>query len=356
MRIDYLQAQKIFSLMLKRYRAKQYPFQHIETDLPQSLVLPEIVSDPLQHARHLFFACHYMRGTVISSHAFRILNELWKEHSWLFTNEILFMRDADSVAEALGTKIKWHKDQIGVAWLENARTMQEEWEGDPRNIFAGVSTKEALYRRVMGSKYPRPYRHRKTRHKKPRSRYRGFIGFQEKMTSMLAYFLEATGLIAPTALSAPIDFHHFRVYLATGMITLEEDSVRYEKVKALGIRLAERLQADFNLTQVEYGDIVWLWSLRSCRRAPYNKTVEVAVPGGGSVRQPVPVTWSEAQSRAHNSTCGRCLLADHCQFGVPAGVYYDTGIFLLRTRTSPPQQSLFTAVELPFEGHKGQYT
>lgn len=340
MYIDYSRAREVFTLMLERYRSRRYPFQNMEEDLPQHMVLPEIAADPLRLARHLFFSCHYMRGTVISSHAFRVLNELQCEYPWLFTDEILILTSSNEVGEALGTKIKWQQEAIGRAWLENARTLHREWRGDPRNIFKEVKTKGALYRRVMGQKY----------RSKVSNRYTGFIGFQEKMTSMLAYFLEATGLIEPNPLSAPIDFHHFRVYLATGMIVLTVSEVRYEKVKQFGIQLAERLQRDFGLTQVEYGDIIWLWSLRSCRRSPHNRTTQIVESGSDRlVCRVVPVEWTASQIEAHNRTCGRCYIADYCRFGIPAGIYYNSGVFRLIPRPLPPQSSIFTATEMPYD-------
>lgn len=345
MYIDYSRAKEIFALMLERYQGKRYPFQNMEEDLPQHLVLAEVTADPLRLARHLFFSCHYMRGTVISSHAFRVLNDLQKESPWLFTEDILVLTTPLQVSQALGSKIKWHQEAIGKAWLQNARTLHREWKGDPRNIFRGVKSKETLYRRVMGRKY---------RPKEP-NRYTGFIGFQEKMTSMLAYFLEATGLIEPNPLSAPIDFHHFRVYLATGMINVTESEVRYEKVKRLGIQLAERLQRDFGLSQVEYGDVIWLWSLRSCRRSPHNRTIEVEhAESRRLTREVVPVVWSPNQIGAHERTCGRCYIADHCSFGIPAGIYYKSGVFRLIPRMSPPQGNIFAAVEIPYESLEGR--
>ena len=334
MQIRYAHAKRVFEVMLAQYRTQAHPFRAMEKDLPQYLVLPEIRACPKRHARHLFFACHYMRGTVVSSHAFVQLNEMWRQHPWLFTEDILLMTNRQMVTDTLLSFIPWQSEQVGRLWLENAHTLDREWGNDPRNIFT-VSAKKALYRRIIGKKMFRT------------SRYAGFGGFQKKMASMLAYFLAAEKLIEPTTLSAPIDFHHFRVYLATQMIEIDVEAVRYEKVRELGIRLAEYLQSEFNLSQVEYGDIVWLWSLRLCRHAPVNRTREQEE--GSRVREIVPVTWTKAQVAQFARSCGTCAIAPYCKYGVPSGTYYTTGVFRLLLRELPPQSLLFVRDDLPVQ-------
>ncbi len=344
--INYSRARTVFEKMLARYVARQHPFQNLEDDLPQTMVLDQVKSDPLRLALHLFFACKYMRGTVISSHAFRVLNAHQEDNPWLFQPELVAFASVRDVQAVLGAKIPWQQAQVAELWRDNARVLNDEWKGDPRKIFRGASTKEDLYRRVMGPKYKEYESRPDGKRVRLGNPYQGFGGFQEKMTSMLAYFLEAMELIKPTALSAPVDFHHLRVYLATRMIEIDTDTVRYERVKMLGIELAERLQKDFGLTQVQYGDIVWLWSIRSCRWSPHNASTATKDQNGKEVRTAVSVTWTAGQIASHDKTCGRCQIADYCDFGIPPGRYYTTGVFDRIVRTVPPQSRLFRPSEL----------
>lgn len=347
--INHGRAQTVFGLMVERYMTRRYPFQQLEVDLPQNMVRADVQDDPYRLALHLFYSCHYMRGTVVSSHAFRVLNQLQDESPWLFQPEVVGFVSSEEVSNTLGKYIPWQKAQVGKLWRNNSRVLQTEWQGDPREIFEGVKTKEDCYRRVMGRKFKEYHEEDGKRRRVHRSNHTGFGGFQEKMTSMLAYFLEATNLIKPTVLSAPVDFHHLRVYLATGMIESASRSVRYEQVKELGIELAEWLQAEFGLTQVAYGDIVWLWSLRSCRFAPQNASMEETKPDGKVVRVPVPLTWSPPQVTTYTKSCGRCAVSGHCQYAVPAGPYYTTGRFTLLKRIEPPrwQPTLCILDEVP---------
>ena len=348
MRIDYKQSEKVFEVMLLRYRNREHPYINFERDLPQNMVLPEVKADPLRFARHLFFACHYMRGTMISSLAFKLLNEMQLRDPWLFEPEVVSHTEHAVLVETLGRYVSWQKDQIAELWRANAKVLLEEWKGDPRQIFCDVKTKEELYRRVMGKKY-REYEMVGGKKRLIKAQHQGFGGFREKMTSMLAYFLAATNLVPLSKVSAPVDFHHLRIYLATKMIVTDVDLVRYEDINQFGIKLAEWLQKKFRLSQVDYGDIIWLWSLRSCRASPHNASKKVELEGRKRVKEIVPVTWTDGQSAKWAKTCGVCAISSKCTSGVPPGTYYTTGKLAKVPKDQPPQAILFDPSELPFD-------
>lgn len=349
MHIDFERACTVFAIMLERYRALEHPFINLEKDLPQTLVLPEVQADSLRFALHLFFSCHYMRGTMISGVAFKLLNQMQQKERWLFQLEEVRVASLEDIEQTLGRFVPWHKAQVAKLWQHNSFVLSEYWDGDPRNIFKGADTKEELYRRVMGKKYCEYEMVQGKRRRLP-AQHVGFGGFREKMTSMLAYFLSATKLISNTTLSAPVDFHHLRIYLATQMIVSDDELVRYEDINQMGITLAEYLQKQFHLSQVEYGDIVWLWSLRSCRASPHNASEKVELEGRGSVKQVIPVTWTLAQIRKYEQTCGCCSIAEYCDFGVPPGPYYTTGKLMRVPKVNgPPQAKLFMPGELVFD-------
>ncbi len=328
-KIDKARAREAFEPMLDLYHRGKYPYDRPETDLPQNLVPKEIASKPLQFALFLFYACLYMRGTVVSSDAFKQLIRLWKNERWLFDPVQVAKSNPWEIGLILYGYISWRFDQIGVFWFDNSIVLLEDWDADPRNIFKGTVSEQELYDRIIG-----------------RNGYRGFKGFQMKMSSMLSYFLAATGLIPHNELSAPVDFHHLRVYLSTMMIVVFGTvRIRFEAVEHLGIELAKWLQREFSLTAVEYGDVIWLWSLKLCRKAPYTKSrvtyMDVEMGDGRiikdkKVRVPHDVDWAvPAYRRLHDRSCGGCAIAPWCKYGVPAGTYYDIGQFWLRERTSP---------------------
>lgn len=328
-KIDRARAQEAFEPMLDLFHRGQYPYDRPGIDLPQNLVPKSIASKPLQLALFLFFACLYMRGTVVSSDAFKQLIRLWKNERWLFDPAQVMKSNPWEIGLILYGYISWRFDQIGEFWFQNSLVLLEDWDGDPRNIFKGTVDELILYDRIIG-----------------RNGYRGFMGFKMKMSSMLSYFLSATGLIPHNELSAPVDFHHLRVYLSTMMIVIFGSlQIRFEAVEKLGIELAKYLQAKYQLTAVEYGDVIWLWSLKLCRKAPYTKCkvtyMDVETDHGlirnKKVRVPHEVDWQlPAYRRMHDRSCGGCAIASWCKYGVPAGTYYDIGQFWLRERDEPP--------------------
>ena len=212
-----------------------------------------------------------MRGTVVSNDAFKKLIELWDKERWLFVPKEVLKSNPWEIGLILYGYIPWRFDQIGDFWYLNSLVLLEDWDGDPRNIFEGTTDAEDLYDRIIG-----------------RNGFRGFWGFKKKMSSMLSYFLTAVGLISPNQLSAPVDFHHLRVYLSTMMLVIFGTlKVRFETVEELGIELAKWLQDKYELTAVQYGDVIWLWSLKLCRKAPYTKckVVYMDVERGGKLKE-----------------------------------------------------------------------
>jgi len=329
--IDTDRARNVFEPMLDLYHKGQYPYDRPDVDLPQNLVPKKIASNELFFALFLFYACLYMRGTVVSSDAFKQLIRLWKNERWLFDPKQVVRSNPWEIGLILFNYIPWRFDQIGQFWFNNSKVLLEDWDGDPRNIFADTVDEQVLYDRIIG-----------------RNGHRGFMGFKMKMSSMLSYFLSATGLIPHNDLSAPVDFHHLRIYLSAMMIVLLGTmKIRFEAVEHLGIELAKWLQKEFALTAVEYGDVIWLWSLKLCRKAPYTKSrvtyMDVKMANGRvvknkKVRVPHEVDWAKpAYRRMHDRACGGCAIASSCKYGIPAGTYYDIGQFWLRERDSPAQ-------------------
>lgn len=322
-------ALEAFEPMYDLYERGQYPYDRLEVDLPQNIVPKPIASKPLLFARFLFYACLYMRGTVISSDAFKQLIRLWKNEPWLFDPEQVIKSNPWEIAIVLYGYIPWRFDQIGDFWYQNSLVLLEDWDGDPRNIFAGTVDEQELYNRIIGL-----------------NGYRGFWGFKWKMSSMLSYFLSAVELIPFNELSAPVDFHHLRVYLSTMMLVIFGTlKIRFEAVEKLGIELAKWLQAEYGLNAVQYGDVIWLWSLKLCRKAPYTKcrVTYMDVERNGKivpnkkVRVPHEVDWDNpAYHRLQERSCGGCAIAKWCKYGIPAGTYYDIGQFWLRERDEPP--------------------
>jgi hypothetical protein len=120
---------------------------------------------------------------------------------------------------------KWQR--YGEAWQRNLEILLA-WGGDILEVYRGCRTETEVRARVMNKlKYDLPLRGR------------DFYMFQEKMCSLLAYFLMAAELIPTIGISPPIDFHHMRVMVGTGMIDLPVGSYRPRQVAAAGDRIGQ---------------------------------------------------------------------------------------------------------------------
>lgn len=356
MHIDKPRARKVFALMLAQYQARQHPFLSLQTDRPQHHVPASLSEDPLQLARFLFYLCLYMRGGIDSVHAAKQLSLVYGQHPWLFTSEVLVLGEED-IAATVAPYIPLFRERIGRFWLHNARVLWERYDGDPRLIFDGVKSAPESYYRTMGVRY-RPStinQQRSTGELLLRvdgaTAYQGFRGFREKMTSMIAYYLFDMKLIKESPpLSAPIDYHHLRMNLQTGMIVVAGTKpIRYEQLVPIGIELALYLQQHFKLPMHEYGDIVWLWSKILCGQAPQNRSVVVTDNPVRVTRAPAVLTWDEADREAFAKSCGECAVREECRFSVPSGEYYTQGQIRLIPRRDPPkiQPLLFAIPALP---------
>lgn len=343
MYIDRRQSRVVFEEMLRQYTAKRKPFTNLTSDRPQDHLPPSLQNDELGQARFYFFLCLYMRGGIDSVTATKKLARAYEEKRWLFENEVL-SRSAEEIQTMLGGYIPLFKNRIGGFWRNNAEVLWRYWEGDPRKIFSPTPSDEhEVYYRLMGKYYkPRTKQLRKeARQQLPGTLagtiydyqvYTGFTGFREKMTSMLAYFLYDSGLITkPPPLSAPVDFHHLRIYLQTKMIVVEgiEGRVRYERLARLGRELAAYLQIHFKLPMSVYGDILWLWSKNLCSQAPQNaskadetKTQRKVWERDKAFRQK---PWKDSERAAYERSCVVCAIRTYCKLSVPSGHYYSLG-------------------------------
>jgi hypothetical protein len=347
MRIAEKRAREVFAPMLEQYMARGSPFLTVDADRPQAYVPASLKSNPALWARFLFYLCLYMRGGYDSVEAAKRLAQAFLNHPELFDERVLGWSEAD-IQRVMGGFIPIFRERIGRFWLHNSQVLWQYWSGDPRRIFVHARSADESYFRLMGSRY-RPLSKRlqaATRGQLPAltagsihdlAVYEGFLGFREKMTSMLAYFLfDASLMTQLPPLSAPVDFHHVRIYLQTGMLPVVTGSVyRYEQLVAPGIAVAEYLQRTFSLPMPVYGDIIWLWSKNLCSLAPHNWSRKVQSPTGRVIRESVVPTWSKAERRAYERSCGQCAIARWCTKAVSSGPYYTDGRFVLGSRGAP---------------------
>ncbi|HET6622491.1 MAG TPA: hypothetical protein VFG56_00995 [Candidatus Saccharimonadales bacterium] len=276
----------------------------------------------IEHATFLFNTCYYMRGGIKSNEAVDRLARLYDQRPELFIAEIAAKAQPDDIISALKQSGLGFQETVAGQWIENSRRLTERYGGDPRRIFDGIDTYEASLGVVQNDR-----------------RGQGFVGFQEKMTSMIIYYLMDDGLIEPFKFPIPIDLHVMRVSIANQMITFPDAPNGTNLFTDETLAALRELYYDYAVERgvdpLRLCDAVWMLSESSCGRHPGNATLEplgrtrrngrktYLIPGVVDPSSPV-------QQSAYASACGICPIEETCQFNIPGTHYYVGGSIIIR--------------------------
>lgn len=331
MRVYNEKATAIFDRLIKAYSSKEYPFNlpdatppQIPGNLPHSLK-----TGTREHAMFLFKLCYWMRGGIQSHTATKQLSRLYDASPRIFLPEAWTDLNAPLLAAMFRLfGLGFNADEISKAWISNLKKIAEEWGGDPRNLFQGIGTFEEACERIQ--------------HK----RKNGFLGFQEKMVSMIIYFYMDAAIVDPWNFPIPVDFHALRTLFAHEIIVADKSEFNgngfYTKtVLAKARELFHDYCATHGVDPLVLCEAVWLYSGIMCNQHPGNQSNVGGRHGRKTELHPVD-RWSAAQSKTYERTCRICVINASCKWCVPSAEYYIRGRLVLRERRDEPlQESLF---------------
>ncbi|HUD11426.1 MAG TPA: hypothetical protein VMS08_03375 [Candidatus Saccharimonadia bacterium] len=315
----------VLGALMEAFRAKSYPYNLPQARVPQDpRHLPaNLPLGGLDHARFLWHVCYYMRGTIKSNNAVKLLAALYTDHPDIFDFSVAAGLDKLWLGELLKQyQLGYRYNQISGFWVDNAARMLMRYDGDPRLIFTGVDTYEGAQKRIQNDKHGG-----------------GFLGFQEKMVSMIIYYLLDEELIEFFNFPIPIDLHVMRVTVANELLRFvdvpPDGNVLTDETLAAARKLYLDYARTYQVNPLRLCDAVWLLSMVLCSGQPGNTTLEP----GGRIRQlgrPLRLealnltNSTERQRRAYARTCAQCVLQATCRWNVPAGPYYRQRIIILR--------------------------
>jgi len=341
---DRVRAEEVLGTLYERYLAGRYPFNLPEAQAPQ---IPANMpkggfASSVDHARFLFLACLWMRGKIKSDTAIRGLSRIYETLPEAFQPEYARTLSPEMLIPILKQNaLGFAKGQNARFWIENMARLDDHWRGDPRRLFDGITSYENLCKRV---------RNHKTKWGRERNTEGpGFMGFQKKMTSLLAYFLMEAKLVDRFDFPLPVDFHVMRIMIAHKILAFEGSIDDFSKkhildaAREFAIEYAERHKVD----SLHFSEFVWYFSRAMCDKHPGN----ISVYTGGRNRQTIirakTITWKKGQQDTYNMTCGQCPIENTCMACIPAGPYYNHGKLVIRSRRDkPPQQRLFPPTQL----------
>jgi hypothetical protein len=332
MNIDRKKAERIFWRLLDAYRRKEPPYDQPDAIPPQvrENIPASLIWGSREHALFLFAVCYWMRGGIKSNTAIRQLARLYDTTPQIFLPEHAPFLVEDILATAFrSVGLGFNADEIAGMWRENLIKIAARWEGDPRNIFHGISTYEEACERIQNKGGE------------------GFRSFQEKMVSMLTYFYMDAGIVDRWHFPVPVDFHVLRTMFAHEIVVADQSEFNgngfYTKPILAAVRnLFQSYCMDNNVDPVTLCEAVWLHSGLMCNQHPGNQSVVGGRHGRKTELWPVP-RWSLMQTRTFERTCAVCVVNATCRWCVPSAEYYIRGRIILREeRDTPPQQQLFS--------------
>jgi len=326
--INWPRAYKVFDTLIKALRNRNYPYNqstgpHVDKNLPRTM--PRV---GVEHALFLFCTCYYMRGTINSETALIALSRVYDSDADLFVPKFiteasekdsleLSLRLSQALAEqSLNYKLE---ETIGF-WIKNSAKLHRYWDGDPRKLFENINSYEDIYDRIIRKGKFDP------------TNPNGFLCFQKKMASMIAFFLADSGIIPEFMFPVPIDFHAYRVLLATGILTLTGKGNRITKnhvLEELGDK-ARKVTLQYctkrGVSPLRLCDCTWILSRTICAKYPGNDSSIGERQGRSTKVTPKMPDWGRgAHIKRYIKSCHMCPINKWCQNAVPSATYYQNG-------------------------------
>lgn len=404
---DTHRAEEVFDRLIEMLREDKHPFDHSEPpqvvgNMPINL---DMKKERKMLALYLWASCYYMRGGIDSLVAFRRLTLIYERKKYLYDPE-WFLANVDPaivdgtipygpelIAKLMdGAVYKELSKELGAHglgfslkentrfWILNAVKLAKFWGSDPLNLFAGVGVYDDLVANIANKK------------QFLLTNKQGFLGFQEKMVSMIAYFLASTNLVDLAKIPVPVDFHVLRMMISTEIIKPAWKVKMGEDIFSPAL-LAVARDVSFTycvrrgIEMIELCDALWLYSRAMCSwhpdtrsRTPQKskkrkaqqmlrtderrKKLEESIAGD---RPPDEIKVSADLETAANMRIGRdakiihlkadwgnlshverydracslCAVEHLCTKVVPAAPYYSGGIVVARPRSKLTHEGRF---------------
>lgn len=337
--IDNERAERVLLTLLDALRSNEYPYMLDSVRLPHDPrhMPEELPYGSREHAMFMFNLCYYMRGGIKSTDAVRRLTKMYHERPDLFICDVAAETEPEEISDLLTKHGLGFQTMVSGQWVENSKRLLEKWDGDPRTIFAfedGVTDEERFETSLDRVKNDQ--------------KGGGFKGFQEKMTSMIIYYLMDGRMIDTFEFPIPVDIHVMRVSIANELITFPDaphgTNLYTQETLAALRKFYYEFAVKHDVSSLDLCNAVWLLSESLCGTTPGNVTNE---PLGRSERDgrktilvPLEVNPNDPnQQRAYDASCGHCPVEQYCTYSVPGKPYYiHGGVFIRGERERFPER------------------
>jgi hypothetical protein len=335
--IDEVRAYEVFDLLIKTLENNGFPYSldHVRTPQDPRHMPKTLEYGSRDHAMLMLVSCYYMRGGIKSTAGFQRISQLYDSRPDLFQPEVAAKTSRAEFKSELRKHGLGFTNTVPAQWIKNAERLLEKYDGDPRNIFADINTYEEAVGRIKNNKGKD-----------------GFVGFKEKMTSMLCYFMMSQDLVDRFDFPVPVDLHVMRVCLANEVIKFPDTphgvDLYSEELLATIRDLTLKYVIDKGVDPLKLSDALWLLSESMCGEQANNKTHEPLGRKNRNGRSTVLVPYTinlndKTQKKEYDETCRPCPLSDTCEYSVPGALYYRAGALIIRGPRVrfPEEETLF---------------
>lgn len=308
---------KVIDIIIDSYLNDLPPYNNAimpQTFKPDSLSAGGNYYQQHEHAMYFWNICSYMSGRIKSDVAFKRMTNIFNQNSNFFDSNFLSDADPEFIANILKENGLGRQNQVANNLIENAKRLVDNYGGDPRNIFNGAVNYEECVRRIKNNNG------------------QGFLGFREKMTSMIIYYYIDQGLISGINFPVPVDFHVQRIAFATRMI--DSDGASFYGSAKINDQLRELFSDYINDRGIDPLDLtnsVWLLSSNLCNKSIGN--LSAMTDSGARAKYNELDKDSLYHSETWNRSCGKCAIESFCQYYIPSADYYSNGIIAPRKKT-----------------------
>lgn len=298
-----------------------HPYGQSHWLLPeQSIALaPHLEGDAAAQALFYCRACQFMRGRITSVQAMIRLDRLVRTEDAAGRPNVLDPKVAIGLSVDYLNEVfsRYSLSRYGAGWQINSQRLLDTYGGNVLRIFDDDMTYEKACFRLCNQDG------------------RGQWGFQNKMTSMLIYYLTEADLIAPFPYPPPVDWHHLSLAIRNEVIDLQGNVLKSKKdlekgcladLAALYMRYSQQTGIPSNII----AKACWLQSVYLCSQAPGNG---LAARGEYNARSTQHVyeppdfeTDPPAVMEAWLKTCAICPLQKTCRVIMSSAGWYDLGV------------------------------
>lgn len=262
-------------VMIDEKRAKEVIFELLNACqknwfkldiLPQHKYFPnKLVKGSNGHALWLWFVALLMRGKLNSDTIFSRVHDNF-DINFFTPQDIPDIADQTLLYFLQKIIQKYHLIEFVKAWQKNAEQL-EYFGWSPIELFANVKTFDDALNILLNN---------------------GFVGWREKIISLLCLWYEEAKIIQPIYGPPPVDFHALRIFAATGVLIIPAGSVGYKKGVDAVYEFLKKFCPKEKILAQDISAMLWLLSRKCCKK----------------------------------QTCHLCPVEKFCAYFIPSSAYY----------------------------------